>query len=115
MRHGFRSRVTATLLAALFLGGAGGASDLDAFLFHHVGAGALFAPHVEAAGNPGCHAEHCVLALRLASGCTEHPLPVAIRYEALPLVAAAAVPAAAPVCFFPGFHRHSRAPPASLV
>jgi hypothetical protein len=116
MRHGLRSRATALLLAVLFFGGAGGASDLDAFLFHRVGAAiATNAPHVETAGNPNCHTERCVLALRLANGRVAQTLAVPVRFAGIPLIAVASRPDAAPHRFFPGRHRQSRAPPAFLA
>jgi len=108
----------ALFLAALFLGGVGGASDLDAFLFHPVGAAAQVAanvPHVETAGNPNCHTEHCVLALRLANGRIAHTLAVPVRFAGIPLVAVASRPDAAPPRFLPGLHLQSRAPPASRI
>jgi hypothetical protein len=52
-------------LAVLFLGGVGGASDLDALLFHRAdGAITPRAAHVETAS--GCHAERCLLVLHLS-------------------------------------------------
>lgn len=116
MRHGLRSRATALFLAALFLGGAGGASDLDAFLFHRAGASvATGVAHVETFANPNCHSERCVLALRLANGRVAPELRVPVRFESIPLLAIAARPATAPHRFFPGRHRQSRAPPAFLA
>jgi hypothetical protein len=116
MRHGFRSRATALLLAALLLGGVGGASDLDAFLFHSPGAAAAAAvSHIETAGAPNCHTERCVLALRLANGRVAHALAVSVRIEGMPLIPALARPAAEPLRFFPGRHRQSRAPPGFLA
>jgi hypothetical protein len=116
VRHNLRSQATALLLAVLFLGGAGGATDLDAFLFHRVGAVvATDAVHIETAGNPNCHTERCVLALRLANGRVAHTLAVPVRFTGIPLLAVAARPDAAPHGFFPGLHLRSRAPPASQV
>jgi len=116
MRHRIKSRSTALLVAALFLGGVGGASDVDAFLFHKVGAVvATGVVHVEAAGYAGCHADRCLLALRLANGRVEHALAVPVRFEAMPLVAATARATAEPYRFFPGRYRRSRAPPAFLA
>jgi hypothetical protein len=116
MRHGLRSRATALFLAALFLSGVGGASDLDAFLFHQaVPSLAAGVPHIETAGNPNCHTERCVLALRLANGRVAHTLAVPVRFAGIPLVAVASRPDAAPHRFFPGLHLQSRAPPASHV
>jgi len=116
MQHSLRSRATALLLAALFLGGVGGASDLDALLFHSAGASvAAGVPHIETAGNPNCHTERCVLALRLANGRVAHALAVPVRFAGIPLIAVASRPDAAPHRFFPGFHLRSRAPPASHV
>lgn len=116
MRHGLRSRATALLLAALFIGGVGGASDLDAFLFHRASAPvATGTAHVETAANPNCHAERCVLALRLANGRVAPELRVPVRFEGIPLLATAGRPATAPHRFFPGRHRQSRAPPVFLA
>jgi hypothetical protein len=116
MRHGFRSRATALLLAALFVGGVGGASDLDAFLFHRAGAAVTTGTtHVETAGNPNCHTERCALALRLANGRVAADLRVPIRFEGMPLVATLVRPAAEPQRFFPGRHRPPRAPPVFLA
>lgn len=116
MRHGLRSRATALILAALFVGGVGGASDLDAVLFHRVGSVvATTAAHIETAGNPNCHTERCALALRLANGRVAHTLAVPVRFAGIPLLAVAARPDAAPHRFFPGLHLQSRAPPASQV
>jgi hypothetical protein len=116
MPHRLRSRATTALLAALFLGGAGGASDLDAFLFHRAGATvASGTAHVETAGNPNCHTEQCVLALRLANGRVAADLRVPVRFEGIPLIATTARPAAEPHRFFPGRHRQSRAPPVFLA
>jgi hypothetical protein len=116
MRHGLRSRATALALAALFLGGVGGASDLDAFLFHPVGSSvAAGAPHIETAGNPNCHTERCVLALRLANGRVAPDLRVPLRLDGIPLIATTARPSQEPHRFFPGRHRQSRAPPAFLA
>ena len=116
MRHDFRSRATALLLAASFLGGVGGASDLDAVLFHSPGTAlAAGVPHIETAGNPNCHTERCVLALRLANGRVAPALAVPVRVEGMPLVAVASRPDAAPHRFFPGLHLQSRAPPVSIA
>jgi hypothetical protein len=71
--------------------------------------------HVETAGNPNCHAEHCVLALRLANGRTPRALSLPVRFESIPLLVATARPALAPHRFDPALHLPSRAPPVSLV
>jgi len=116
MRHSLRSRATSVLLAVLFLGGVGGASDLDAFLFHHVGTDVFSnVPRVETAGNPSCHADRCVLGLRLASGSAAHVPALPVRLSAVPAHAAVAQPDAAPPRFHPGLHLQSRAPPSSLL
>ena len=110
------SRALVALLAALFLGGAGGASDLDAVLFHRAGAVvAAGAAHVETAGNPGCHAERCVLALRLANGRVAQALGVPVRFEAIPLHDAGAQPISAPRRPPANPQQQPRAPPASIV
>ena len=116
MRRGPRSRLTAFLLAALFLGGVGGASDLDAFLFHGAGApGAAAAAHYEPCGTTSHHADNCLLTLRVASGRGAPSLGSPVRFEGIPLHAAAARPLAAPQTFLPGLHQDSRAPPAALA
>jgi hypothetical protein len=116
MRHSLGYRATAILLATLFIGGVGGASDLDAFLFHRVGASAATnVPHVETTANTSCHAERCLLALRIVNGRVAPLLRVPIRFGGIPLLAVAEQPAAAPHGFFPGRHRQSRAPPALLA
>jgi hypothetical protein len=116
MRNSPRSRLVAALLAALFFGGAGGASDLDAFLFHRAGAAvAAGAVHVETAGNPGCHAERCVLALRLANGRVAHALAVPLRFEGIPQHDAGTRPASAPRRTSANPQQQPRAPPASIA
>ncbi len=116
MRRGVRSRLSALLLAALFLGGVGGASDLDALLFHQVGApAAVAATHYEPAGTTTHHADNCLLTLRVASGRGAPPLGFPVRFEAIPLYATAAHPVSAPRSFLPGLHQDARAPPAPLV
>jgi len=114
MRTSLGTRLLAVLVAALFLGGAGGAADVDALLFHGAGGRAVpAAAHVEAGGAAAHHADQCLLALRLASGRLSTALAFPVRVEGLPLRGAAASPAAAPVRFFPGLHQQSRAPPPS--
>jgi hypothetical protein len=116
MRHTLRSRATAFLLAALFMGSVGGASDLDALLFHRVGMRvASGVSHLEPDAATQCHAERCLLALRLANGRVATALRVPVRFEGIPSHAAATQPVAAPHRFFPGLHQQSRAPPASLA
>jgi hypothetical protein len=116
MRQTFRSRVTAILLAALFLGGVGGASDLDALLFHGSGArAASAAPHVEPAGTWNHHADHCLLTLRTSNGDRAAPLRFPVRFEGITQHAAALRPTAVPPRFDPGLHQDSRAPPVSLA
>jgi len=103
-------------LAALFLGGAGGASDLDAVLFHHAGSVlAAGAAHVETAGNPACHAERCMLALRLANGRVAQPLAMPVRFEGIPQHDAGVRPLSAPRRTPAGPQQQPRAPPASLA
>ncbi len=68
MRRTVRSRATALLLAALFLGGVGGASDVDALLFHGAGAPGAAATHYEPSGTTNHHADNCLLTFRVASG-----------------------------------------------
>ena len=110
------SRVAAALLAALFLGGAGGASDLDAFLFHRGGAAVTAGvAHVENAAGTTCHSERCVLALRLA-GARATPRPaLPIRFEAIPQYDAGTRPDSAPRRS-PGHNlQQPRAPPVAAV
>ncbi len=116
MRHRTAFRATAGLLAALFLGGAGGASDVDALLFHR-GASVVAAgvSHVESAGESACHTDRCVLALRLANGRVARTLSVPVRFEAIPVLGAASRPDVAPSRFLPGLHLQSRAPPTPLT
>jgi len=111
-----RPRATAVLLAALFLGGVGGAADVDALLFHAGRPVALLpGPHYEPAGGANHHADHCLLTLRVAGGRGAPSLAHFVRIGALPHAAAAPAPAAAPVRFFPGLHQESRAPPSALA
>ena len=111
-----RLRSVAVFLAALFLGGVGGAADVDALLFHAGRPVApLLGPHYEPAGAPNHHADHCLLTLRVANGRGSPALGHLLRFEESLSYAAAARPAAAPHCFFPGLHQDSRAPPAALA
>jgi hypothetical protein len=109
------SRALAILVAALFLGGVGGASDLDALLFHGAGAPGAAATHYEPAGTANHHADNCLLTLRLASGRGAPPLGFPVRFEGIPQHDAAPRQVAAPQRFLPGLHQDSRAPPASLA
>jgi hypothetical protein len=109
-------RVAATLLAAFFVGAAGGAADADALLFHrHDTGAALLGPHYEPAGAANHHADHCLLTFRIHSGrrstCPRYPA----RLAGVPEYPAARRPAAAPHRFRPGLHQESRAPPTSPV
>ena len=116
MRRPLRSRLFTLLVAALLFGGAGGAADLDALVFHGRDAGAAAAsPHFEAAGRTGHHADQCLLALRLASGTRATPSLLPGRAEALPARGAARRPVTAPDRFYPGLHQDSRAPPSVLA
>lgn len=108
-------RATALLVTALFLGGVGGASDLDALLFHGAGAPGAAAPHFESAGTTNHHADDCLLTLRLASSRGAPPLGSPIRFESIPQHAVAPRPVGAPQRFLPGLHQDSRAPPAALA
>jgi hypothetical protein len=110
------SRATALLLAALFIGGVGGASDLDALLFHGAGVRAAVAgPHFEPGGTTDHHADNCLLTFRVANGRGAAPLSFPVRFEGIPQNAAPARPAPAPQTFLPGLHQESRAPPSSLA
>ena len=110
-----RSRAAALLLAALFLGGVGGASDLDALLFHGAGAPGAASAHYERAGTTSHHADNCLLTLRVASGRGTASPASPVRFEGIPQRNAAPRPVAAPSRFHPGLHQDSRAPPASLA
>ncbi len=116
MRPGFRTRATGALLAALFLGGVGGASDLDAFLFHReptpVSAGVA---HVEGAAAANCHADRCVLGLRVASSRVSPQVDLLIRFEGIPQHDVAAPSVAAPHTPAAASQRQSRAPPSSIA
>ncbi len=116
MRNALRTRAVAALLAALFFGGAGGASDLDAFLFHRAGASvAGGVSHIETAANAACHAERCLLALRIASGRVANVLRVPVRFEGIPQYEAGTPPAAPPRSLAATFQPQPRAPPASIA
>jgi hypothetical protein len=116
MRNSPRSRVVASFLAALFIGGAGGASDLDAFLFHRAGAsvGAGIS-HIETAANAACHGERCVLALRIANGRVASVLRVPVRFEGIPQYDAGTPPEAPPRSLAATVQPQPRAPPASIA
>lgn len=116
MRRTLASRLFALLVAALLLGGAGGAADLDALLFHGAaGRNAVAAPHFEAGGTSKHHADQCLLALRLASGTKAARSRLPMRLEGTPAPAASRRPVAVPDRFYPGLHQDSRAPPAPLA
>jgi hypothetical protein len=110
------SRLTAVLLAALLLGAAGGAADVDALVFHtgH-GRATLMEPHYEPAGTTNHHADHCLLTFRIHTGRPAPPPRFPVRSEGVPQHAATRRPAAAPHRFFAGLHQESRAPPTSPV
>ena len=110
-----RSRLTALVVAALFLGGVGGASDLDALLFHGAGAPRAAAAHYEPGGTTNHHADNCLLTFRVAGGRGAAPLGFPVRFEAIPLRSVAPRPTAAPRSFLPGLHQDSRAPPVALA
>ena len=110
------TRLAALALAALFLGGVGGASDLDAVLFHGIGAKVTTGvAHVEATATGACHAERCVLALRLASDRVAPRLDVPIRFEGIPEHAAVSAPASASRRAPASPQQQPRAPPASIA
>jgi hypothetical protein len=115
MRRTASSRILAVLLAALFIGGVGGASDLDALLFHGAGDPGAAAAHFESGGIANHHADNCLLTLRVASGRGSLPLGSPVRFEGIPQRTAAPRPVAVPRSFHPGFHQDSRAPPASVA
>ncbi|HTT66554.1 MAG TPA: hypothetical protein VMF70_00870 [Gemmatimonadales bacterium] len=108
-------RATALLVTALFLGGIGGAADLDALLFHGAGAPGAAATHYESTGSTHPHADNCLLTLRVASGRGSLPLASPVRFEGLPQHATGPLPVVVPPTFHPGFHQDSRAPPAALA
>ncbi len=115
MRLMMRSRAVAVLLALGFLGGMGGTSDLDALLFHRGARGPADATHVEAANASGCHADNCMLALRLASSRVAPRLGLLIPFNAIPLYDAAATPASAPRAASTNRQQRPRAPPAPIA
>ena len=115
MRPSSWSRAAGVLLAVVFLASVGGASDLDALLFHSgAGAGAVTGSHFE---RPGAshHADHCLLALRIGAGRRPVFRAIAIRLQAAVLESDAPRPAPAPHRFYPGLHQDLRAPPFSRV
>jgi hypothetical protein len=115
MHRGAWSRVAGALLALLLLASTGGASDLDALLFHTGGAPAVPTErHYERPG-AGHHADHCLLALRISSGRRPRPRAVAIRLQAPVQQLESPRPPAAPHRFYPGLHQDLRAPPTSRV
>jgi len=115
VRRPLQTRATALVLAALFLGGVGGASDLDAVLFHGAGTPGAATTHYEPAGSTSHHADNCLLTLRVASGRGAASLDYFVRFEGIPQRAVPPRPVAAPQSFLPGLHQYSRAPPASFV
>jgi len=115
MRRTPSARLLAVLVAVLFIGGAGGASDLDALLFHRAAAPGAAAAHFESSGTTNHHADSCLLNLRVASGRGSLPLGSPVRFEGIPQHTSAPRPVAAPRSFRPGLHQDSRAPPASLA
>jgi len=54
-------RINAAILGVFFLCASIVLPDLDAMLYHGVLSQQETQSHVEAAGNPSCHAENCVL------------------------------------------------------
>ena len=116
LRRRAAHHLTALLLAALFVGGVGGASDLDALFFHGSDVRATSAgPHVEPAGTSNHHADHCLLTFRIGNGSRACPLRFPVRFEGITQHAAALRPTSAPPRFYPGLHQDSRAPPVSLA
>ncbi len=116
MRMTLVSRVAALAIAALFVGGVAGASDLDAVLFHGAGAKVMAGvSHVETAANAACHAERCVLGLRLASARVTPRLDLQIRFESIPEHAAQRRPDSAPRRAPAGSQQQPRAPPVSIA
>jgi hypothetical protein len=114
MHQSLLSRATAVILAVLFLGGVGGVSGLDALLYHRASTPvAAHAPHVEAAGQAGCHADHCLLAFRLPDGSAAPPLTVPLRLEGVAVRSAAAPRVVAPPHRDATVLPQPRAPPAS--
>jgi hypothetical protein len=113
MRRTFRSRATAILLAALFIVGGGGASDLDALLFHGAGVRlAVAGPHFEPGGTTDHHADSCLLTFRVANGRGAAPLTFPVRFEGIPQNDAGSRPGTPPRRFDAGLLQQSRAPPA---
>ena len=114
MRRTSASRLLATLVGALFLGGIGGTSDLDALLFHS-GTAPATRTHYEPAGPTTHHADHCLLTLRVAAGRSSAPVATALRFEGIPEHLPAPRLTTVPRSFLPGLHEDSRAPPAALA
>ena len=114
MRRTLSARLLAILVAVLFIGGMGGASDLDALLFHS-GTAPATGTHYEPAGATTHHADNCLLTLRVASGRGSFPLASPVRFEGLPQHATGPLPVVVPPTCHPGFHQDSRAPPAALA
>jgi hypothetical protein len=116
MRHSRVVRLVAALAAAVFFAGESGVQVLDALLYHRGGAPtAVAVPHVESGSTTNNHADHCMLAFRLANGRVSPAIGVAIRIDANAVGRAAPRPAAAPHRVYPGRHQQSRAPPAPLA
>jgi len=114
MRRTPSTRLLAVLVAVLFIGGIGGASDLDALLFHGAGAPGAAAAHVESGGTTH-HADNCLLTLRVASGRGSPALGSPVRFEGIPQHEAVLRRVSAPRSYHPGLHQDSRAPPAPLA
>ncbi len=115
MRPSLKNRALAVLLAALFIGGVAGTSDLDALLFHRAGSqSSAAAPgraaHLEAGGS--CHTERCLLGFRLASGRVAPPLHLLLRLDGMPTHDAGVQPADSPYRSDAAYLQQSRAPPA---
>jgi hypothetical protein len=68
MGRSILTRLSAAAVAAYFLCAAILLPDLDAVLFHGVLGEEETRTHIEATGNPGCHAENCVLGAILPQG-----------------------------------------------
>ncbi len=116
MRFSPAFRALSLALALLFVGGLGGTSDLDALLYHRTASAVAAAgTHVESAGGQGCHAERCLLALRLASSRVAPTFGLPIRFEGIPQHGAGTPQTTSPRLAGAHHQTQSRAPPSSAA
>ncbi len=116
MRHPFRFRALGVLVAAVQFAAVGGASDLDALVFHPTDRPAPVAvSHVESATGSACHADRCLLGLVLADRGLAAATSAPARAAVPPRRVAAAPAAESPRHFLPGLEQQPRAPPPPLA